>query len=492
MVFMSGKKCQPGCDCSRHNRPKDSFRSGSTKCAPGCSCGRHKRALSDDHRANIAKANAARKGESHKCPEGCTCRRHRGYHFGGSQKGRKLSDRGRENISIAAKGRQYSEAGLEALRANRRAQNSDPEFVARRLAGLKNYWQNVVTPEEMSRGVKRSSRAEYVLAPYLEALGYLHNEGEGQFRVGRRTPDFIDPDGYRVFEYFGTYWHPDPEEEVRAVDFYAENGLWATILWEDRVLNWIDDHKGLVSEEQHAEALRVLSPLRRHHPDTVPSFGDDYVVYQHEWEDHSVRPIIESQVRNLQGKATHRVGARQCTISDVSTSEASQFLDDNHLQGRTGSSVRLGLFYGGELMALMTFIPPRTQKQMAPVEWELVRYAVRRDHSVPGGASRLFKHFIAHHNPASIVSYSDKAKTTGNMYPILGFTLVNESAPGYVWWNGRAAKKRYECMAYKLKAKYANLPGIEAMSEAQIMTALGYTKVPNKGNKVWVWRATTK
>ena len=137
----------------------------------------------------------------------------------------------------------------------------------------------------------------------------------------------------------------------------------------------------------------------------------------------------------------------------------------------------------------MTFGKPREQKKNDQIEWELIRFCVKKNYLVPGGASRLFRHFIRQHAPTSIVSYSDIAKTTGSMYPVLGFALINESAPGYVWWNGRVAKRRYECMAFKLKARFSDLPGIESMSEAQIMRELGYQKILNMGNKVWVWRA---
>jgi len=61
--------------------------------------------MTPEHKAKIAAANAARRGESHKCPPGCTCARHQGYHFGGSEKGREFSEQGRENISQAAQER---------------------------------------------------------------------------------------------------------------------------------------------------------------------------------------------------------------------------------------------------------------------------------------------------------------------------------------------------------------------------------------------------
>jgi hypothetical protein len=213
--------------------------------------------------------------------------------------------------------------------------------------------------------------------------------------------------------------------------------------------------------------------------------GLPFTVYQWEWNDPRIRSIIEAQADR--SKAI-RIGARQCTISPVPSPEARAFLNENHLQGYANAAIKYGLYHDGALLALMTFGAPREQKKSDPVEWELIRFCIKKNCLVLGGASKIFKHFIKHHNPASIVSYSDNAKATGDMYPMLGFTFVNESAPGYVWWDGQDVRRRYQCMAYKLKAQYRNLPGIDFMSEAQIMQALGYRKISNEGNKVWVWR----
>lgn len=213
--------------------------------------------------------------------------------------------------------------------------------------------------------------------------------------------------------------------------------------------------------------------------------GLPFTVYQWEWDDPRIRSILQAR---LDTENTVRIGARQCTPASVSVPESRAFLNEHHLQGYVNAGVRYGLYHDEKLVALMTFGPPREQKQADPVEWELIRFCVKKHHLVPGGASRLFSRFVADHAPASIVSYSDVAKTSGDMYPMLGFEPTNTSAPGYVWWNGKEALSRHRCMAHKLKARYPHLPGVHDMSETQIMEKLGYRKVKNLGNKVWVWR----
>lgn len=208
-----------------------------------------------------------------------------------------------------------------------------------------------------------------------------------------------------------------------------------------------------------------------------------FTVYPWEWNDPRIRSIIEAQADKSNNT---RVGARKCAIAEVSVPEARKFLDTHHLQGYAHAPIRYGLRYEDQLLALMTFGAPRIQKKADPAEWELIRFCVRKGHLVPGGASRLFRHFVNHHNPRSIVSYSDIAKTSGDMYPRLGFSLVGRSAPGYVWWNGTDIRSRQSCMVHKLRVSHPELP--PGMSESEIMTRLGYTKVKNLGNKVWGWR----
>lgn len=219
-----------------------------------------------------------------------------------------------------------------------------------------------------------------------------------------------------------------------------------------------------------------------------------YHIFSYEWANPRQRPILESQLRNRFGLADRRIGARKCRVVAVSPEDSTAFLEENHLQGRVGARVRIGLLYGDELVSLMTFSHPREQKKGDSVEWELIRYAVKRNTAVQGGANKLFGHFIKSYSPKSIVSYSDVAKTTGKMYSLLGFELVNQTVPEYVWWKSeKKVLRRYQCMAHKLKAKYANeIPGIESMSEAQIMHYLGYSRIYGCGNKVWVWRDCQK
>lgn len=104
----------------------------SRTCPKDCPCGRHKRVMTPEHKANIAKANAARKGESHGCPEDCTCNRHRAYYRGGSKKGRVISEQGRQNINEGIRNRIYTDEARQRVSEDLKARHaSDPSLTAR-------------------------------------------------------------------------------------------------------------------------------------------------------------------------------------------------------------------------------------------------------------------------------------------------------------------------------------------------------------------------
>lgn len=214
-----------------------------------------------------------------------------------------------------------------------------------------------------------------------------------------------------------------------------------------------------------------------------------YHIFEYEWKDPRQRPIVESQIRNLLGVTTNRVYARKCTIELMSPAEAQRFLDENHMQGRASATYHYGLRCGPDLVAVMSFGPVRKQKQQSLIEWELVRFCVAQNTSVIGGADKLFKHFVRTHSPNSIVSYSEVAKTRGNLYPKLGFKFVNQTRPEYVNYhpNTGEVRRRYKTMKHKLLSEFSDILD-HTMTERQMCEKLGFVRIHGCGNKVWVWR----
>lgn len=207
-----------------------------------------------------------------------------------------------------------------------------------------------------------------------------------------------------------------------------------------------------------------------------------YHVFEYEWLHKKDRVI--SQIKNLLGINNRTIFARKCVIKDISPKEEHDFLEENHIQGDANAKVRLGLFYKDELVSVMTFGKSRFNKN---IEWELVRFCNKRDTTVTGGASKLFKYFIKTYNPNTIISYSDIAKTKGNLYKILGFETTGRAEPNYVWVHHEKVLGRYKTQKHLLlKQGFGNLGN----TEKEIMEARNFAQVFDCGTRVHVWRTT--
>lgn len=202
-----------------------------------------------------------------------------------------------------------------------------------------------------------------------------------------------------------------------------------------------------------------------------------YHIFEYEW--NTKREQIMNQLNNLLGLNKVKLYARKCIIKEVDNDTKSIFLEQNHLQGNDRSSVKLGLYYQDELVSLMSFCKPRFNKKY---DWELSRFCSKAGCNVIGGASKLFKYFLKTYEPKSVISYSNIAHMRGNLYQILDMNLLQISEPNYIWYKNGDIKTRYQCQKHKLVNQ-----GYKENSEADIMHNLGYYRIYDCGNKVWIW-----
>lgn len=195
-----------------------------------------------------------------------------------------------------------------------------------------------------------------------------------------------------------------------------------------------------------------------------------YQIYEYEWKDERKREIIFSQLRNLFNLNDKILYARKGEIREVSKVECLDFLNENHLQGNCNSSVRLGLFFNGELMSIMTFGKERFKKEDKGIE--LLRYCSKMGVNVIGGADKLFKHYIKAYDPPRITSFCDIGKGRGKIYETMGFRKEKICSPNYVWVKGNNIKTRYQC---------------QMKNEVGEMEKLGYMRLYDCGNFKYVF-----
>ncbi len=165
----------------------------------------------------------------------------------------------------------------------------------------------------------------------------------------------------------------------------------------------------------------------------------------HIFEDEWIykKDIVKSRLNNILGLTENKIYARKCIIKEVSSKNSKLFMDENHIQGYTNSSVKLGLYYNDELISLMLFSKPRLGVGVKHDGYELTRFCNKLNTNVIGGASKLLKYFINNYKPKQIISYADRRWSQGGLYERLGFNQISINKPNYSYIIGKTRKHRF-------------------------------------------------
>lgn len=199
-------------------------------------------------------------------------------------------------------------------------------------------------------------------------------------------------------------------------------------------------------------------------------------IFEDEWE--LKKEIVKARIDAKLGRNL-TIYARKCIIKEIDF--PANFLDENHLQGAgQPTKYNYGLFSNNELVAVMTFASSRFDKAY---NYELVRYTNVLGVSVVGGASKLLKYF-RQSNPGTIISYSDKRWSDGNLYKQLGFMYIRTSEPGYKYYKRLKSFSRHSFQKHKLQELFPNSYS-DNKTEKEIMSLEGYHTVYDCGNDVW-------
>lgn len=205
-------------------------------------------------------------------------------------------------------------------------------------------------------------------------------------------------------------------------------------------------------------------------------------IFEDEWINK--KEICKSMIRNILMRTPEKIYARYCVIKSVSSKEAIEFLDNNHIQGKCNGTIKYGLYYNDKLVSIMVFGKTRHFIGSSKHEYELLRFCNKINTNVVGGASKLFKFFIKEHSPKSIVSYADRRWSNGNLYDVLGFKLYNISKPNYFYVIDNKRKNRFNFRKSILTKKY-KCP--QEMSERDFCKSQKWWRIYDCGALCYEW-----
>ena len=277
--------------------------------------------------------------------------------------------------------------------------------------------------------LENSSIKEIELRNYISSI--YAGEIISSYRDGLEIDIYL-PELKIGFEFNGLYWHSDEKLDsnyhLNKLNHFKERGIRIINVWED---DW--DFK---------------------------------------------KDIVKSQIDNLLLKSKYKIYARKCVIKHIDDSKlVRNFLDNNHIQGYIRSSIKIGLFYDGELVSIMTFDNSEGRKKMNNNEFNLSRFCSKLGYSVIGAASKLLSYFINYYLPKRIISFADLDWSTGDLYSKLEFKLIKQLRPDfkYIIDNRRVNKQRFT------KNKLIKLGYDVNQTGSKIIESMGIDKIYSCG-----------
>ena len=199
-----------------------------------------------------------------------------------------------------------------------------------------------------------------------------------------------------------------------------------------------------------------------------------------EWEWINEKEKIKNFLKNILLKNNKKIYARKCELKGIDNKTYRAFCEENHLQGYSAASIKIGLFYNNELIQIMSF----SKARYASFEYEMIRECSKNDCTVIGGKSKLLSYFEKKYKPKNLISYCEKNKFSGNSYLMLGFKLYKESKPGYNYYKGKNKYNRLVFQKHKLKELFDNFD--KNLTEWENMSNNGYLRLFDYGNFVFV------
>ncbi len=207
-------------------------------------------------------------------------------------------------------------------------------------------------------------------------------------------------------------------------------------------------------------------------------------IIEDEWVNH--REICESKLKQICGLNTNpKIYGRKCKVVEITDkNEVYEFLDKNHIQGRTGFTIALGTYYDGELVGVMTF------KREKEGYWDLNRFATDINYQCIGIGGKLFKHFVRNYPFIEIKSFADRRWTidpTNNLYTKLGFEFDSYVPPTY-WYYKDGEIIRHHKFGFRKQILHKRYGLPLGLKESEMAERLGYTRIWDCGLIKYVYR----
>lgn len=134
--------------------------------------------------------------------------------------------------------------------------------------------------------------------------------------------------------------------------------------------------------------------------------------------------LLLNRIKVLIGKG-ERIYARQCVTARIDKKTALSFQKEHHLQTELPGKYRYGLFFQGELVAIMVFSGGRSMRHSENYRsFECLRFCSKQRLIIIGGFSKLLNAFILDFKPNDVMTYVDADWSDGSKFEKMGFKKI--------------------------------------------------------------------
>jgi len=201
-------------------------------------------------------------------------------------------------------------------------------------------------------------------------------------------------------------------------------------------------------------------------------------IWESEWDKN--KEIVKNMILHKLQKNTNRCGARSTRLEKIPYALATEFLEENHIQGSSKTiSISYGAFFGDELVGVMCFSKVHNV-------WILQRFSTNK--SVVGLFSKMVKKFLRENQVTELVSFSDNRWSEGELYRVNNWKLESELPPDYYYTDLENVFHKSLFRKNSIAKKF-NVETQEK-TEKQLMADLGFLRLWDAGKKKWRLKCT--
>jgi len=289
------------------------------------------------------------------------------------------------------------------------------------------------------------SKAEKEIYEYIKSIYFgTIIENDTAVLSGKELDVYL-PDRKIAFEFDGLYWHSD---EYKDKDYHIQK-----------------------SKDTNALGIRLIH------------------IFEDEWSQK--QEIVKAKIKHILNlNSGTKIYAKKCEVKEIDSAEKDQFLEENHIQGKDKSSIRLGLFNENELVSVMTFSSIRKSvggNNDEKISHELVRFASKKEKVIVGAFGKMISYFKKKYDWKGIKTFADLRWSSfdDTVYSKIGFIKTHISKPNYWYFIPKDMKRfhRYSFRKQELKNKLQKYD--DTKTEVENMKENGWMRIYDCGNLVY-------